>query len=141
MLRLEKSKTLFNDDEVLSLLRINRFVSFLVALGFLFVNVCDKKIKRKYNKESISSDLQVIASIITLASSMIVLYVAFSGDSSIVGNENPEKKKKHYFASSVTLVSLMTTTFIVPGYCRFSSILFLISLATLTLSKSSIFSG
>ena len=41
------------------------------------------------------------------------------------------KKEANYFASSVALTSRMTVTLIVPGYCISSSILFLISRATL----------
>lgn len=89
-LNLEKRKVIFTDEDALKLLRINRFVSFLVAAGFIYINVCDKKIKEKYDKESVNSDLQIIASIVTLVASTIVLYVAFTSDSSIVGNQNPE---------------------------------------------------
>ena len=50
-------------------------------------------------------------------------------------------KKEAYLASSTTLVSLINTTLIVPGYWSSSSILFLISLASLTEDNSSISSG
>ena len=46
-----------------------------------------------------------------------------------------------YFSSSQALVSLITVTFIVPGYCISSSILPLISRAILKLVKSSTSSG
>lgn len=90
ILNLEKKETLFKGNEAINLLRVNRFISFFVAFGFLYINVCDKKIKKKYNRESVNSDLQVISSVITLIASIIVLYVSFNGDSSIIGNENPE---------------------------------------------------
>lgn len=90
ILNLEKKETLFKGNEAINLLRVNRFISFFVAFGFLYINVCDEKIKKKYNRESVNSDLQVISSVITLIASIIVLYVSFNGDSSIIGNENPE---------------------------------------------------
>lgn len=89
VMRLEKRERFFTDDEALIILRINRLISLFVALGFVFINTCDKKIKRKYDKDSINSDLQILSSIITLIASLIVLYVAFNSNSSIIGNQNP----------------------------------------------------
>lgn len=88
--KLEKRNSFFTNEEAIQILRINRTISLLISFGFVFINVCDKKIKKRYNKNSINSDLQIIASIITLISSLIVLYVAFSSGSSIIGNQNPE---------------------------------------------------
>ena len=86
----EGRQKVYSDIDALNVLRINRIISFAVALGFLFINIYDKDIKEKYNLDNKNSDAQIIASFITLISSLIVLYVAFSNNSSIIGNENPE---------------------------------------------------
>jgi len=72
----------------LNVLRINRVISFLVAIGFLFINVRDRSIKGKDRDNG--ANLQIIASMFTLISSFIVLYVAFSNSSEIISNENPD---------------------------------------------------
>ena len=81
---------IYSDDDALNILRINRIISLLVALGFVLINIYDKSVKEKYNLDKGNADLQILASIITLVSSLIVLYVAFSSNSSIISNENPE---------------------------------------------------
>ena len=84
-------KKIYSDDEALKILKINRLVSFFIAVGFLFINVYDKKIKKKYKLDNLkNADLQILSSFITLISSLIVLYVAFSNSNEIIKNENPE---------------------------------------------------
>lgn len=90
MMECEGRDKIYSDSDALEILRINRVISLLVALGFVFINVYDKSVKEKYNLDKGNADLQIIASIITLVSSFIVLYVAFSSNSSIISNENPE---------------------------------------------------
>lgn len=90
MMECEGRDKIYSDGDALEILRVNRVISLLVALGFVFINVYDKSVKEKYNLDKGNADLQIIASIITLVSSFIVLYVAFSSNSSIISNENPE---------------------------------------------------
>lgn len=90
MMECEGKNKIYSDDDALNILRINRIISLIVALGFVLINVYDKSVKEKYNLDKESADLQILASIITLVSSLIVLYVAFSNNSSIISNENPE---------------------------------------------------
>ena len=90
MMECEGRGKIYSDEDALNVLRINRVISFLIALGFVLINIYDKAVKEKYNLDKGSADLQIIASIITLVSSLIVLYVAFSSNSSIISNENPE---------------------------------------------------
>lgn len=90
MMECEGRNKIYSDSDALEILRVNRVISLLVALGFVFINVYDKSVKEKYNLDKGNADLQIIASIITLVSSFIVLYVAFSSNSSIISNENPE---------------------------------------------------
>ena len=90
MMECEGKKKIYSDEDALNVLRINRIISLLVALGFVLINIYDKSVKEKYNFDKGNADLQIAASVITLVSSLIVLYVAFSSDSSIISNENPE---------------------------------------------------
>lgn len=90
MMECEGRGRIYSDKDALNVLRINRIISLLVALGFVLINMYDKSVKEKYNLDKGKADLQILASIITLVSSLIVLYVAFSSNSSIISNENPE---------------------------------------------------
>lgn len=90
MMECEGRDKIYSDDDALIILRINRIISFCVAFGFLLINIYDKSVKSKYDLDNESADLQIIASMVTLISSLIVLYVAFSNTSDIIGNENPE---------------------------------------------------
>lgn len=90
MMECEGRDKIYSDSDALDVLRVNRVISLLVALGFVFINVYDKSVKEKYNLDKGNADLQIIASFVTLVSSFIVLYVAFSSNSSIINNENPE---------------------------------------------------
>lgn len=90
MMECEGRDKIYSDNDALDVLRVNRVISLLVALGFVFINVYDKSVKEKYNLDKGNADLQIIASFVTLVSSFIVLYVAFSSNSSIINNENPE---------------------------------------------------
>lgn len=84
----EGKNKIYTDDEALNILRINRIISFLVAVGFLYINIRDNSIKGK--DRSNGANLQIIASMFTLVSSLIVLYIAFSNSSEIISNENPD---------------------------------------------------
>ena len=90
MMECEGKGKIYSDEDALNVLRINRIISLLVALGFVLINIYDKSVKEKYNFDKGNADLQIADSVITLVSSLIVLYVAFSSDSSIISNENPE---------------------------------------------------
>lgn len=83
------TKKIYNNNQSLHILRLNRIISTIVAIGFLTINIDDKKIKKKYKKHNKNSNMQILASIITLISTLIVLYVAFSSESNITSNENP----------------------------------------------------
>lgn len=89
MMECEGNDKIYSDDDALNVLKINRIIAFLVALGFLFINVYDKDLKGKYGHNDGNADLQILASIVTLISSLIVLYVAFSSTNEIIQNENP----------------------------------------------------
>ena len=83
------TKKIYKNNQALHILKFNRIISTIVAIGFLMINIDDKKIKEKYKKQIKNSDIQILASIITLISTLIVLYVAFSSENNITSNENP----------------------------------------------------
>lgn len=90
MMECEKKEKIYSDEEALNVLRINRIIAFLVAIGFVLINSYDKSVKEKYDLNYNNADLQILASVITVISSLIVLYVAFSSSSEIIANENSE---------------------------------------------------
>ena len=89
MISLEERDKIYSDEDALNVLKLNRVISLFVALGFVLINIYDKYVKEKYDLDKGEANLQILASIMTLISSIIVLYVAFSSDSSIINNENP----------------------------------------------------
>lgn len=70
--------------------QINRIIALLIAIGYLLINIKDKKIKTKYQKNIKNADLQILVSLISLISSIIVLYIAFSKENEEIELENPE---------------------------------------------------
>ena len=90
MMDFEKKEKFYSDEEEQLILRMNRIVSFLVALGFILINIYDKAIKEKYNLDNDTSSLQILASLFTMISSLIALYVAFNSNGLFTSNENPE---------------------------------------------------
>lgn len=90
MMGLEKRQKIFNKEDEVNILKINRTITFIVALFFLIINVYDKNIKKKYNLDNKNSSIQILSSLLTLISSILVLYIAFSGYNNFTSNENPE---------------------------------------------------
>ena len=89
MTECEGRRKIYSDDEALDIRRVNRIISFLVAIGFIYINTYDKKIKNRYGVNDELANVQIAASFITLISSILVLYVAFSGSNSVISGENP----------------------------------------------------
>ncbi len=87
ILEFDGKNKIYNHKEADEILKINRLISVFVSFGFIFINIYDKKIKEENNLSNRFSDVQIIASLFTLVSSLIVLYVAFNSSSSI-NNEN-----------------------------------------------------
>ena len=91
LLKHQKQQPLYTKDAEESVLVINRILAFLIAFGFLLINIKDKKIKQNYNQGNMKiADLQIDASVITLIATIIVLYVAVSGRNGSTEIENPE---------------------------------------------------
>ena len=87
ILEFDGKNKIYNHKEADEILKINRLISVFVSFGFIYINIYDKKIKEENNLSNRFSDVQIIASLFTLVSSLIVLYVAFNSSSSI-NNEN-----------------------------------------------------
>ena len=81
---------LYSKKDAKIILKINRIIAFLVSIGFLLINIFDKLVKEKYNLNKNSADLQILASVLTLISSLIVLYIAFNNSNGTISEENPE---------------------------------------------------
>lgn len=73
ILKMENKKPLYNTELETKILIFNRSFAALIATGYLLINVIDKK-----ENNSEFSSLQIDASILSLISSLIVLYIALN---------------------------------------------------------------
>lgn len=90
ILKRKKETPLYTPREELAVLRFNRIFAFLIALSFVFINISDKSVRKRYNDcDEGAMDMQIGASILTLLATLIVLYLAFSSNSSS-DLDNPE---------------------------------------------------
>ena len=89
MMECENKNKIYSDKDALRILRINRIIALIVSLGFLLINIYDKLVKEKYEYKDNNADLQIMASMINVAASLLVLYITFNGSTEIIGNENP----------------------------------------------------
>ncbi len=76
ILKLQNKKTLFSKVTEENLLIFNRGLSVLIAFGFLWLNIQDKKYVFGNYKDMKHANLQIDASFLNLISTLIVLYVA-----------------------------------------------------------------
>ena len=76
ILKLQNKKTLFSKVTEENLLIFNRSLSVLIAFGFLWLNIQDKKYVFENYKDMKHANLQIDASFLNLISTLIVLYVA-----------------------------------------------------------------
>lgn len=84
-----KKKPLYTNKTSDDILKLNRTLSLLIAIAFLYINIIDKGVKEENNLDLKSANLQIDAGILTVIASIIVLYVSFTGDGE-VALENPE---------------------------------------------------
>jgi len=85
----EKKRPLYSDKTSDDILKLNRTLSLLLALGFLYINYIDKGIKEEHNLDLKSANLQIDAGLLSVTAAIIVLYVSFMGDGQ-TALENPE---------------------------------------------------
>lgn len=86
ILKSEDKDPLYDSEEGLAILKINRLIALAVSCGFLIVNIWDKNLKSQYNQGNLSdANKQIIAGIFSLLAAVIVLGTAITGST-----ENPE---------------------------------------------------
>lgn len=84
----KKNKRVFNDNTSNNLLKLNRIIGIILAVCFLTINIYDKDIKKKYNKNLKDANIQILAGILTLCAALLVLNVSDTDD--FTSEENPE---------------------------------------------------
>ncbi len=84
----KKNKRVFNDNTSNNLLKLNRIIGIILAICFLTINIYDKNIKKKYNKDLKDANIQILAGILTLCAALLVLNVSDTDD--FTSEENPE---------------------------------------------------
>lgn len=88
--KMQNQKKLITKKHQKLINQINRIIALLIAIGYLIINIKDKKTKTKYQKDTKNANLQITVSLISLISAIIVLYIAFQEESEEVELENPE---------------------------------------------------
>ena len=88
-----KAKKIFKNEIVKYVSIFNRILVLLLTLAFLYVTISDRKRAIKNHENLNLFNLQLLASLLSLAATIIVLYVVIvsSGEeySIISGSENP----------------------------------------------------
>ena len=92
-IKLENNKGLFSDKTVQDLSLFNRIFVVILALVFIYCNYISKKIAEYKNDEIESTELQILAGLLSLVASVIVLYVVYKNRNDanfdIAESENP----------------------------------------------------
>lgn len=91
-LKIQNKPPLFTDEETKSLLILNRALAVFIGIGFLTLNIFDRKAKEHDGKINLKyADLQIDASILSLVGAIIVLYVVMNDtEQSSIIIENPQ---------------------------------------------------
>ncbi len=89
-LDIEEKKTIFNSKESFNITLFNRILVVIVSLIFLYVNIKLYNLSKEEGEDLKPYTLQIIASILAIASGAIALYVVkLSTTDSVVDVENP----------------------------------------------------
>ena len=90
-LYIKYKKFILDPKNVYIIASINRIVILIILLLFLYANYVDKNIDILENKDLKADNLQIIASILTIISGIIVLYVTIEYFSTNINSslENP----------------------------------------------------
>ncbi len=89
ILKFQNKEPLYNKKTSNTVLKFYRVAGFIIALGFLLIDLIDREIKKENNINTKTAELQIYAGILTVISTIIVLYVAFIGNG-FTDIENPE---------------------------------------------------
>ena len=85
ILKAKNKDVLYTEDLEKNILIFNHSLAVLINIGFLAINIIDKKVNTNQDKYA---NLQIDASLLTFISSLIVLYIAIDNLKS--KNENSE---------------------------------------------------
>lgn len=85
ILKAKNKDVLYTENLEKNILIFNRSLAVLINIGFLAINIIDKKVNTNQDKYA---NLQIDASLLTFISSLIVLYIAIDNLKS--KNENSE---------------------------------------------------
>ena len=86
----EGKEKLISNKNSLTLTYINRILILLIGILFLYINYRFYQIKKRKNGNTKSDELQIMASILTIISAIIALYVvSLSSTETIADIENP----------------------------------------------------
>ena len=90
-LYIKDKKFILDPKNVYIISSINRIVILIILLLFLYANYVDKNIDILENKDLKADNLQIIASILTIISGIIVLYITIEYFSTNINSslENP----------------------------------------------------
>ena len=89
ILKRKKEPPIYKEE--LNVLKFNRILASLIALGFVVINIRDKNIKLWFNdRDEKVANMQISASVFTLLATLIVLYIAFTDGIDFDSNLNPE---------------------------------------------------
>lgn len=91
-LKIKNKPPLFTDEETKSLLILNRTLAVFIGIGFLILNILDRKTKEHDGKINLKfADLQIDASMLSLIGAIIVLYVVMNDtEQGVISTENPQ---------------------------------------------------
>lgn len=85
----EKKTPLYTQKMSDDILKLNRTLGLILALGFLYINLIDKNIKQEHNLDLKTANLQIDAGVLSVLAATIVLYVSMLDDGA-TAVENPE---------------------------------------------------
>lgn len=88
----ENKKVLFTNRESIDIALINRFIIFLLGIYFVYNAIISKKLNNsKNNINKTTSNLQILASILALLTTIIILYIIiinYNNQDFDISNEN-----------------------------------------------------
>lgn len=89
-LELKNLKTLFNSKTTFKITKFNRILILILGITFLYVNYNLYKISKKEGEDLKPYILQIFASVLTVITALITLYVVFLSNKGNVSDiENP----------------------------------------------------
>ncbi|MBQ9318341.1 MAG: hypothetical protein IJR82_01765 [Bacilli bacterium] len=89
-LEIQGSKTLFTSKKTFQITKYNRLLILILGITFLYINYNLYKISKKEGENLKPYELQILASILTVITALITLYVvSLSNKGEVADIENP----------------------------------------------------